>query len=213
MPLIKVLLWWRLGTVKPSSRRRTGMKPRASFRPQDYPSDDVLCELIAEIESQQPISARMRVLSKTPAHAHPVPLEPCVELHVDSMTSTFVLSQRRSRGELYTSVCGKRTHNSAKRVPKVRSQQPWPRTHRTDRLRPVALHRWITVSVRGPPPSSEHEASHICGNERCIASAHLQWQHRRENKKDCGFHSVHLPLTPASEPTVTRRFSRTAWLE
>ena len=64
-----------------------------------------------------------------------------------------------------------------------------------------------------PPPSEDSDSTHVCGNERCIAAAHLRWQSQGENRDDQRFHKMHAPLTPRSQTTSMRRFSRMPWPE
>lgn len=189
------------------------MQPHTRTEARDYPSDDLLVQIASEIDAAQPPGVPP-MLTLSPAVAHPEPLSPCVELLVSKMEhSTFVLSQKRANGELYITVCGKRSHHGGKGVKKVRSTVPWPRTRKTDRLRPVSLHRWVTFAKRGAPPSRDAEATHACGNDLCVAAAHLHWQPKRANRADQVFHKEHPPLSPRTTGGLTRHFSRIEWSE
>lgn len=56
------------------------------------------------------------------------------------------------------------------RVPGVRN----PRQHNAARL--------MLEIVDGPPPTPEHEASHLCyGNWLCICPDHLEWETKQQN--------------------------------
>lgn len=189
------------------------MAPTARTAAADYPSDELLRKLTADLEALHGHFGSQRVLDLLPAPRFPAPLGPCFEVDVSMCkASSFVLSQQRSKNELYITVSGKRAHHSGKGVKKQRSTVPWPRTRSTDRLRPVSLHRWITFSTRGPPPSQESEASHICGNQRCIAAGHLQWQSRAENLTDRTFHLKHPPTSVRTRHAPKRHYSRIEWL-
>ena len=182
---------------------------------QDYPSDALLLDLVDELERTQADVDAPRILARADVPAHPVPLGPCVELQLKGSNPTsFVLSQRRSGGVMYVTVAGKRSCGCSKGVKKERSTVPWPRTRKTDRLRPVCLHRWLCMYMRGPPPSSDAQASHVCGNDACIAGCHLHWQTKADNLEDRSFHCAQLPLSPRLPRTAAvacRRFSRREW--
>lgn len=47
------------------------------------------------------------------------------------------------------------------------------------RLQTVA--RAVLTKYAGPPPSSKHQASHICQNTMCVEPTHLTWETQREN--------------------------------
>ena len=187
------------------------MARKKPFKPDDYPPEELLRELVSEVEAQCGSERAPSILKLAPAACFPQPLTPCFEVCVSDMARcSFVLSQKRSGGQQYVSVIGKRAHIGAKGVKKERSTVPWPRTLAMDRQRPIALHRWITVVLRGHPPSIDHQATHICGNDRCIAGSHLHWQLQADNLRDESFHHHHSPST--KEPS-TRHFSRLSWQE
>jgi hypothetical protein len=189
------------------------MRRRAVLATHEYPTVDLLRDLIAEVEDARSNDALPPVLGLAPVQEYPSPLGRCTELHVNEIRTTFVLSQARSGGKGYITVSGKRNPCAGKGVKSQRSTDVWPRTRKTNRLRPVSLHRWICVATRGPPPSEDSDATHVCGNERCIAAAHLRWQSQGENRDDQRFHKMHAPLTPRSQTTSMRRFSRMTWPE
>jgi hypothetical protein len=164
------------------------MAPHARADARDFPTAELLLELASEIDAAQPHDASL-MLELTPQPCFPEPCTPCIELRVSDMErSSFVLSQKRTADVMYITVSGKRSHIQGSGLKKQRSTVPWPRTRRTDRLRPVSLHRWITFIVRGPPVSADMQASHVCDNDLCVAAAHLHWQSRRDNVDDRDFH-------------------------
>ena len=161
-------------------------------------------DLCTEIDAAPPKADAPRVLDRVTVHAHPVALTPCIPFKVDkSAKSAFVLSQKRSNGKKYITVAGKREYPDGKGF-KKRSTQQWPRT-RNDRLRPVSLHRWIAFAMHGAPPSASYDAAHVCGNDACIAGAHLQWQKHSLNMKDVVFHKE---LQPVYTLRTTRHYAR-----
>ena len=70
--------------------------------------------------------------------------------------------------------------------------------------RPSAARARITAATRQQPPGRDYQASHICGNSRCILAAHLRWQRRHTNNVlDGDFHS--------ERNEGTTRYSRLRW--
>ena len=73
----------------------------------------------------------------------------------------------------------------------------WPPVRdRLVRGKLVALHAWIATAmataVHGPQPrGSRLQASHICGDERCLAAHHIKYQSKDENELDKKFHREH----------------------
>ena len=131
------------------------MPHRARTEALDFPADELLSDLASELEAAQPLTSR-RILEAAPTLCRSAPSGDCFEVVLETMEKTsFVLSQRRSNGAMYITVCGRRAHDGGKGAKKTRSKVPWPRTRRTDRLRPISLHRWITRVVHGPPPTSD----------------------------------------------------------
>jgi len=53
-------------------------------------------------------------------------------------------------------------------------------------------HRWMCEEVNGPPPTSEHQAAHECGNGEggCIHPKHLSWKTPLENSRDKILHGT-----------------------
>ena len=184
------------------------MRPLGRIDKNAYPSGAILAELASEIDAAQLDPAAPRVLQRLPVESHPCKLGACAEICPHS--SSFVMSSRRGKGKCYTTVAGKRSHRG-KGMKKSRSKQDWPRTVKTDRLRPISLHRWICFEMHGPPPSELHEATHICGNDSCVAGAHLRWQLSEANFDDLSFHQQHPPTTPRSSTESKRHYSRLAW--
>ena len=185
------------------------MPPKGVINPNEYPSRDLLARLASEIDEQQWHSATPRVLEKQHVLQHPDPLGPCTELFLyESFQSAFVLSQKRSHSKRYITVTGIREY-PGKGAKKVLSTQCWPRTRKTGRLRPISLHRWIAVAVHGIPVNKGDEATHICGNEACVAASHIRWQSRDQNLDEREWHHQHPPATIHG---MTRRFSRLSWL-
>lgn len=182
---------------------------RARVQRSDYPSPKLLTILLNELAPSVPIE---RVLEHSSSLAYPSLLSPCVELDLSQCSRTsFVMSQQRAHGKSYVTVHGRRDYDARARVKKQRSQQSWPRTRETKRLRPVCLHRWIAVVAHGLPPSTQHEAAHICGNDRCIASSHIRWQFPIENIRDRTFHASCASPSPTTACSLKRYYSRTAW--
>ena len=54
----------------------------------------------------------------------------------------------------------------------------------------LLAHRVVCEIVNGPPPSSDHESAHSCGNGHlgCIAADHLRWATHTENMEDMFLH-------------------------
>jgi hypothetical protein len=46
--------------------------------------------------------------------------------------------------------------------------------------------RRVCEEIHGPPPTTEHEAAHSCGNGHlgCVAKGHLSWKTSKENNAD-----------------------------
>lgn len=198
----------------PPCRRPPSLMPLpARVKAADYPSMELLCELCEEIESSQQSVSSASILDLSPNAAFPQPLGPCFELRVAETTrSSFVLSQRRSGNVMYVTVTGKRSPCSGKGHWKKRSKVAWPRTRGTDRLRPITLHRWICMAMRGEPLAADMEAAHICGNDLCIASSHLQWQTRRDNGLDRRFHNCTPAELPRTRQQGKKHYSRLPWM-
>ena len=177
--------------------------------PQDLPSAEELVRLIECLRSAAPQLHSARILESSQVPAAPQLLDACAEVDVSALGDCgYVLSQCRGGKSRYITVHGRRSWQPGQGMKKVLSNQMWPRTKGSRRLQPVSLHRWITTVVRGAPPFSDAEATHICGNSACIAGAHLRWQQRSENLLDQTFHD---------DPSVTqhvalgRHMSRLAW--
>lgn len=178
------------------------------FPASEYPPGEMLVELTQELDASRENACSPNILQRVAVPAWPTPLGPCTEINVSRLKNySFVLSQKRSGAEKYVYVAGKRTVRDGARVFKKKSAQSWPRTRKTNRLRPVALHRWIAIFMNGEPPS-EHEATHICGNDACIAGAHLRWQKPQVNLDERRWHLEHPPTTTRRG---TRSFSRAPW--
>ena len=113
----------------------------------------------------------------------------CVIPDAAKAAGSFVVwkSKERYGKRSYIRVQGRRTHPPSG-MKKTRKDLTWPRTG-SGRLRIVRLHRWICAAVHGPPPSKEHEATHICGNSECICASHIRWQPKPENREDVIFHA------------------------
>ena len=182
-----------------SPRRRTSTPKKLTLRDVPpsaaYPPISALRRLITELDQA---NSQPPVLSALDVQSYPQPLGACHVLNVGEIKdSSFVLSQSRSDGKGYISVAGQRRETAA-------SAKSWPRTPsgRTKKL--VALHRWITAATRQQPRGRDFEASHVCGNSRCILAAHLRWQRRHTNNVlDRRFHS--------DTYTGTVRYSRLTW--
>ena len=182
-----------------SPRRRTSTPKKLTLRDVPpsaaYPPISALRRLITELDQA---NSQPPVLSALDVQSYPQPLGACHVLNVGEIKdSSFVLSQSRSDGKGYISVAGERRATAA-------SAKTWPRTPsgRTKKL--VALHRWITAATRQQPRGRDFEASHVCGNSRCILAAHLRWQRRHTNNVlDGDFHS--------ERNEGTTRYSRLRW--
>ena len=182
------------------------MRTPGRIKRSDYPKDELLTRLAAELDAAQPDRAAPRVLQRLELPSYPDALGPCAEFSLTR--SEFVFSQKRTDGKLYITICGKREYEG-KGAKKVRSKQPWPLTQDKSRLRPISLHRWICVFMHGLPPSKQHEATHVCGNDACVAGGHIRWQFYKDNLDDVPFHNSTLSTTPEG----TRRFSRIPWCQ
>lgn len=53
--------------------------------------------------------------------------------------------------------------------------------------------RFLCEDIYGPPPSTEHQAAHSCGNGHlaCVARSHLRWATPSENSMDRLIHGTH----------------------
>ena len=169
-----------------SPRRRTSTPKKLTLRDVPpsaaYPPISALRRLITELDQA---NSQPPVLSALDVPTHPQALGACHVLNVGEIKghSSFVLSQSRSDGKGYISVAGERRETAA-------SAESWPRTP-SGRKKLVYLHRWIVLATRQQPPGRDYEASHICGNSRCILAAHLRWQRRHTNNVlDRRFHSA-----------------------
>ena len=177
----------------------------------NWPQHEFLVRLASEIDDMNAGSGLPAVLKRSEVLPYPCTMTPCVELNLDQpFESALSLSQKRAHGESYISVTGLREF-LAKGSKKVRCKNPWPRTHRTDVKRPISLHAWITFDTYGLPPSREHQATHLCGNDACVSAAHLRWQRQIDNLADQHWHSNHSQSTPKTVSCMKRRFSRLAW--
>ena len=58
--------------------------------------------------------------------------------------------------------------------------------------RPCRVNIVVCEKTHGPPPTSEHEAAHSCGNghKGCITPAHLGWKTHQENMADKNLHGT-----------------------
>ena len=181
-----------------SPRRRTSTPKKLTLRDVPpsaaYPPISALRRLITELDQA---NSQPPVLSALDVQSYPQPLGACHVLNVGEIKdSSFVLSQSRSDGKGYISVAGERRATAA-------SAETWPRTP-SGRKKLVDLHRWLVLATRQQPPGRDYEASHICGNSRCILAAHLRWQRRHTNNVvDRRFH------TDQNEGVV--RYSRLSW--
>ena len=160
------------------------MPARALIRKQDYPPFKVLHALAREFDLRRPNGAAL-VLDRCPTSSDPAsPASPCRRVILKEEGSyPFVLSQARNDGAGYLTVTGKREARNDIGKKKTRSRQPWPRTPKTDGLRPVSLHRWICLYMHKEPFSESFDAAHTCNNSDCIAGAHLMWQERSINRQ------------------------------
>src|SRR4051812_11658381 len=68
--------------------------------------------------------------------------------------------------------------------PYTRMANGYPQIHLDDRRQLV--HRLVCTYRHGPPPTSKHEAAHLCGNGNlaCVSWRHLAWKTRAENAAD-----------------------------
>jgi hypothetical protein len=69
------------------------------------------------------------------------------------------------------------------------TNHPWPVTARpriTVQGKVLNVARVVCEWYHGPPPTSKHEAGHICPkgeNARCVNPDHLRWMTRVENEQ------------------------------
>jgi homing endonuclease-like protein len=78
----------------------------------------------------------------------------------------------------------------------------WPFYRRKDgraqiwdakRGRSIPAHFVVCEEAKGPRPSPDHDASHLCGNGSggCVNGSHLAWETRRENtRRELGKHPM-----------------------
>lgn len=64
-------------------------------------------------------------------------------------------------------------------------------------------HRVVCVEAHGPPPSSEHEAAHSCGNRACMNPKHLSWKTSKDNHADRREHGTILSGEKHNEAKLT----------
>ena len=170
----------------------------------------MLSELISDLQEvgDQP---RPVLSTETVVHGPPAALKPCHELWLrddeeSDLHCKWIITQKRLRGEEYTSVIGKRDYG-LRSGQRKRSPHMWPRT-RKDKKRPIALHRWIATCVWGSAPTKKHDAAHICGNARCIAAAHIRWQLPIKNQRD---ERIHHHTHNHISKTSAKRFALDEW--
>ena len=172
------------------------MAPHTLTKASDFPLLRVLRVLAHAINAARPDEHAPRVLTPAKSSAAGVPLGPCRLLHLSEEEDFgFVLSQSRSDGAWYLTVTGRREAKNGPGKKSTRSTQPWPRTPKTDALRPVSLHRWICFAMHGEPPSETCDAAHACDNTDCVCGAHLFWQERVPNRKKAGRDPLSSPQT------------------
>ena len=167
------------------------------------PPVGVLLDIVQELQARVPNGASVPILENASKLGERSLLGPCIEVDLSTLERTsYVLSQKQRGKPQYISVCGRREYGVRKGRKSIRSKQPWPRTVRTDRLRIVRLHRWITHAVHGEPRSDDCEADHLCGNCACIRSAHLRWATHAANVSQ---RTARSPAESALTETRSRR--------
>lgn len=169
----------------------------------------MLLSLTAQIETALLNSSPTPILREKRMPHHPVPLTPCCELCLeDHEVRGWVLSQKRGANIKYITVHGPRVCAARGQKKERDPNDRWPRTcppAGRKRRMPIALHRWICHDLHDPPPSDAYEATHLCGNQACIAGEHLRWRLKRDNLHDQLFHLTTPPLETQEGP---RRFTR-----
>ena len=83
----------------------------------------------------------------------------------------------------------------------------WPRCKKR-RSEPtiVNVHSWVAASVWGERSNaSKMQATHICGNDKCVAACHIRYQSADANRADHKFHSVR------NGPHTSMSVSRLSW--
>lgn len=54
----------------------------------------------------------------------------------------------------------------------------------------ITAHRWMCEFTHGKPPTPQHQASHSCGNRRCVNPQHISWKTRSANQRDRKVHGT-----------------------
>lgn len=183
--------------------------------PTSWPEAETLRALLADVQRACPGFPDVLVAEPVTA-GPPAELGACATLPADgpwlaALKSDWVLSTSRVAGHEYTYVAGRADCVRAG-MWRTRSVQDWPRLLHTPRRqkRLIYLHAWIAACVWGLPPSERHEASHICGNARCLHSTHIRWQVPLDNTSDRHHHAPQRILE-ANPETTPARTSKRAW--
>lgn len=58
--------------------------------------------------------------------------------------------------------------------------------------RKVYVHRLVCENINGPPPTTNHEAAHNCGNSWCCNRFHVRWATPAENNADQLIHGTRI---------------------